>query len=79
MRTDPQSTLRSVAAGYTRTRALLNAGIALVFALLFTFVTIRFAVGGGWFETLILAALTIAMWGTAVRWYRRFRRVSGRS
>ena len=79
MRTGPQSTLGRVASGYTRTRALINAGIALVFALLFTFVTIRFAVGGGWFETLILAALTIAMWGTAIRWYRRFRGASGHS
>jgi hypothetical protein len=70
--------LSRIASGYSRTRALINAAIALLFALLFTFITVRFAFGGGWFETILLAALTIGMWVTAIRWYRRFRSSSSR-
>ena len=71
--------LHGIASGYTKARALFNACIALVFALLFTFVTFRFALGGGWFETVLLAALTLGMWAAAIRWYRRFRAAAARS
>ena len=65
--------LRPAVTAYTRVRALANTALGLVFSLLFTFVTVRFAVGGGWFETLLLVALTVAIWVQTIRWFRRFR------
>ncbi|MGQ0712694.1 MAG: hypothetical protein ACT4PJ_03060 [Gemmatimonadaceae bacterium] len=65
--------------GYSRARALAYALMAGVFGILMTYVTARFAIGGGWFETLLLIGLTGGIWFAALRWYRRFRQLSASS
>ena len=45
------------------------------FTLLFTVVTVRYAFGGGAYETLLLGALTLALAFQTRRWYRRLRAV----
>lgn len=56
-----------------RGRALVYFVITLAFTLLMCVVTIRFAVGGDAFETVLLAVLTLLLAFQTRRWRRRFR------
>ena len=58
---------------YARVRAFIYAGIALLFALLFTLFTVRVALGGEWLEIAITATMTVCLWLLALRWIRRIR------
>lgn len=60
-----------------RARSLFYFVIALLFTLLMSVVTIRFAFDGGEaFETVLLAVVTFLLGFQTRRWYRRFRGIS---
>ena len=58
---------------YNRARALIFLVITSAFALLFVFITLRFARGGDWIETLMLGGLSALLLWQVRRWYRRVR------
>ena len=65
--------VREVIASYGRAHALIYLVITSAFALLFLYITLRFARGGDVVETLMLAGLTVLLLGQVRRWYRRVR------
>jgi hypothetical protein len=56
-----------------RARYLVFVAVTGAFTLLFTIVTVRYAIGGDVYETLLLSALTLGLAFSTRRWYRRWR------
>lgn len=60
-----------------RARSLFYFVLALVFTLLMSVITVRFALSGGEaLETVFLAILSFLLGFQTRRWYRRFRGIS---